>query len=191
MPGEGDRLHRHTFLHAAVAGEADDVVIENLVVFRVEPRLGHLRRDRHADAVRHALTERSRGGLDAARGVSQFGVTRCLGAELPEAFDLLKRHVRVTAQVQPRVEEHRAVAGAEHEAVAVEPLGMIGAMMQRVAEKHGADFRAAERQAEMTAVAGVNGVHGEAARGVGGLGENFLVRQAHKGSVECGVRNAE
>ena len=29
VAGEGDRLHGHAFLHAAVAGERDDVVVEN------------------------------------------------------------------------------------------------------------------------------------------------------------------
>jgi hypothetical protein len=47
--------------------------------------------------------------------------------------------------------------------------------MQRVSVKHRADFRAAEREPEMAGLAGVNGIHGEAARFVGGAGEGIEV----------------
>ena len=119
VPGELHRLERDAFLHAAVAGEADDVMVEDRVLRRVEARLGHLRGDGHADGVRDALAERAGGRLDAARGVRELGVAGRLRAELAEALHLVERHVRVAAEVQPRVEEHRAVAGGEHEAVAV------------------------------------------------------------------------
>ena len=70
----------------------------------------------------------------------------------------------VAAQVQPRVEEHAAVARREDEAVAVEPARFVRIVLEGVAVKHGADFRAAERQAEVAGVGGVNGVHAETAR---------------------------
>ncbi len=44
--------------------------------------------------------------------------------------------------------------------------------MQRVAEEHGAHFRAAERQAEVTRLRRVHGVHGESPGDVGGFGED-------------------
>ena len=47
--------------------------------------------------------------------------------------------------------------------------------MQGMPVKHGADFRAAERQAEMPGSAGVHGIHGEAAGFIGGPGENFEI----------------
>ena len=52
-------------------------------------------------------------------------MARRLGAELAEALDLVERHVGVAAQVEPAVEKHRAVAGRQHEAVAVHPLGVL------------------------------------------------------------------
>ena len=44
------------------------------------------------------------------------------------------------------------MARGEHEAVAVEPLGVLGAVLQRVTEEHRADLGAAERQAEVAAL---------------------------------------
>ena len=58
MAGELDGLHRDALLHAPVAREADDVMVEDRVLLRVEVRLGHLRGDGHADRVRDALSER-------------------------------------------------------------------------------------------------------------------------------------
>jgi hypothetical protein len=52
VAGEGDRLHRDALLHAAVARQADDVVIEDRVLRRVEARLGHLRGTAMPDGVR-------------------------------------------------------------------------------------------------------------------------------------------
>ena len=73
VTGKLERLHRHAFLHAAVAGEADDVMIEDRVLLGVEARLGHLGRDGHADGVGDALPERARRGLHAARRVRDSG----------------------------------------------------------------------------------------------------------------------
>ena len=73
MPGELDRLQRDALLHAAVAGEADDVMVEDRVLLRVEARRGHLRGDRHADRVRDALPERAGGRLDAVGVCSNSG----------------------------------------------------------------------------------------------------------------------
>ena len=55
-----------------------------------------------------------------------FRVAGGLGAELTELLQLLDRHVRVAGQIEQRVEQHRAVAGREHEAVAVGPLRLLG-----------------------------------------------------------------
>ena len=43
-------------------------------------------------------------------------------AELAEVLDLLDRHGLVAEQMQQRIEQHRAVAGRQHEAVAVGPV---------------------------------------------------------------------
>jgi hypothetical protein len=47
-------------------------------------------------------------------------------AELAEALDLVERHVGVAGEMQQRIEQHRAVAGRQHEAVAVRPVRIGG-----------------------------------------------------------------
>ena len=64
--------------------------------------------------------ERTGGGLDAERQVV-LGMPGGLAAELAETLELLDRQ-RVAGQMQQRVQQHRAVAVGEHEAVAVRPV---------------------------------------------------------------------
>ena len=71
-----------------------------------------------------ALAERPGRGLDAER-VAVLGMAGRAGPELPEAPQLVQRHVRIAGQVEQRVEQHRAVAGREHEPVAVRPIRML------------------------------------------------------------------
>ena len=67
VAGESARFRRDAFLQAAVAGEADDVVVEDLVLGGVEPRRRHLRRHRDADRIAHALAERAGRAFHAGR----------------------------------------------------------------------------------------------------------------------------
>ncbi len=79
------------------------------------------------------------------------------------------------------------MAGAEHEAVAVDPARLVGIEDHRVAIKHRADFRAAERKPEMAGLARMHGVHGEPARFVCGAGESCRVH-FHKWGAEIKTR---
>ena len=167
--GEGHGLQRDALLHAAVAGEGDHVAVEDRVRLGVEAGGGHLAGDREADGVGDALAEGAGGGLDAG-GLMELGVAGGLGVELTEGLQLVEGEI-VAAEVEPGVDEHRAVAGGEHEAVAVEPAGGAGAVRERAAEKGCADFGGAEGQAEVAGIALMDGVHGEATGLVGGLGE--------------------
>ena len=120
----GDALHQ-----AAVAADRVDVEVEELgAVARRQP----LRGDRHADRGRDALAERAGRRLDA-RGPAVLGVARRLRVELAEALDVVEADGGVAddlvvgvdrphpGEVQQRVEQHRGVAGGEHEAVAAGP----------------------------------------------------------------------
>ena len=80
-----------------------------------QPALG----DGHAHGVRQPLAERAGRRLDAGREA----VLRVAGrdrAPLAERLDVLEAHP-VAREVEHRVQEHRRVAGAQHEAVAVRP----------------------------------------------------------------------
>ena len=108
--------------------------------------------------------------------------------ELAEALDLVERHLAVAAQVQPRVEEHRAMAGREDEPIAVEPLGVRRGMPERVPEEHGANLGAAQGQAEVAALALVHGVEGEATSDGGRAGEALFRKLAGHRNPPQGLR---
>ena len=174
VAGEGAGFHRHAFLHAAVACEADDMVVEYLVPGRVEMRRRHLAGQGQADRIANALAERTGGGLDPG-GLVKFRMAGRFAVEYAEILQLLEGQI-IAAQMQPAVEEHRAVAGGQHEAVAVEPAGLVGVVHQRMAVKHGADFRRPERQTEVAGGTFMNGIDGEAAGLGGGQGKNLSLK---------------
>ena len=176
--GEGSGFLRDAFLEAAVAGEADHQVVEDLVFGGVEMGGGHLGGHGHADDVAGTLAERAGGGFDAD-GLAELGVTRGLGVELAEVLHFLEREVEA-GEVDPGVDEHRAVAGGQDEAVAVDPGGRGGVVAEEVAVEHGADLGGAEGQAEVTGMAGGHGVHGEAAGFGGGAGKVGGVIERHR-----------
>ena len=117
MAGEIDRLLADAFHQAAVAGDDVGVVIDEVVA---EARGHRALGDRHADRRRQTLAERAGRRLDAQR-VAVFGMAGRLRAELAETLDLLDRHVGIADEVMHRVLQHRAMAGRQHEAVAVGP----------------------------------------------------------------------
>jgi len=171
VASEGDGFHGDAFLHATVAGEDDDMVIENGEVWGVEFGGGHFLGDGVSDGVGDALAEGTGGGFDAG-GFVEFGVTWGPGAEGAEFLNLVVVDGGIAGEVEPGVEEHGAVTGAEDEAIAVEPMGIGGVVGEGLAEENGTDFCATEGETEVTGVAGMNGVHGEATGFVSGTGES-------------------
>src|SRR5260370_33417950 len=99
--------------------------------------------------------------------------------KLSNPTDLIDRHGLIAAQVQPSVEEHRAVPGRKNEPVAIEPFRVIRAMPQGVTVQNRANLRAAKRQSEVAALTGVNRVDGKAPSDGSGLRENLLGKQGH------------
>ena len=123
------------------------MLVENSVLIGVEPRRSHVRCHGHANRVAHALTKRS-GGAFHSGCVAKFGVSGCLGMQLPETFDFRHRQI-IAAHVQPGVKEHAAVTRGKHEDVAIDPARLVRIISQRMTKKHRADFSTTERKAEM------------------------------------------
>ena len=96
-----------------------------------------------------------------------FGVARRARAELAEALELLDRHLRVAGEVEQRVEQHRAMAGGQHEAVAVGPFGVRGVELQEAREQHGGDVGHAHGHAGMAGIGLLHRVHGQRPDGIG------------------------
>ena len=80
-------------------------------------------------------------------------------AELAEALDVLDRRPRVAGQVEQRVDQHRAVAGRQDEAVAVRPFRIGGIVLQIFGPQHGRGVGHAHRHAGMAAIGGLDRVH--------------------------------
>ena len=143
--GEGHGLTCHPFLKAAVAGDDNDVIVKNVMVGGVVLCRCHLAAQREAHGIAHTLPERTSGALDTHR-FKRLRVAGRVAAQLAEVFDLFQRQV-VAAQMQPGIDEHRTMACAENQTVAIEPFRGGRITVESVAEQHRTDFRHAQRQA--------------------------------------------
>ena len=161
VAGERDRLLADAFHQVAVGGEHVGVVIDDVAELGGEMALG----DRHADRVGEPLAERAGRGLQPGRH-EILRMARRDRAQLAEALELLDRHALGAEQMQQRIDQHRAVAGRQHEAVAVGP-GRIGRIeFEKAREQHGRDVGGAHRQAGMAGLRLLDRIHGERADGV-------------------------
>ncbi len=120
VAGERAGLGGHALLDVAVAGDREGAVVDQVVPGAVVTGGQHRLGEREADRHRDALAERAGGGLDPGR-VAALGVPGGRAAQLAEVLQVVERQP-VAGQVERRVEQHRGVAGREHEAVAVEPV---------------------------------------------------------------------
>ena len=163
--GEADRLLADALHQAAVAGDDPGAVIDQVVaVAGVHRTLGHGQPDGGGDA----LAQRAGGDLDA-RGVAVLWVAGGVAAPLTEVADLVHRHGLEAGQVQQTVDQHRGVAGRQHEAVAVGPVRLVRVVAQELRPQHGGHVGQAHRGALVAGLGGVDGVHREDADGVGHL----------------------
>mmetsp|Transcript_28771 Transcript_28771/g.56197 ORF Transcript_28771/g.56197 Transcript_28771/m.56197 type:complete len:291 (+) Transcript_28771:1437-2309(+) len=156
-------LVRDALLEAPVTAESDGHRVKDGVVLGVEHGLLHLLGGGNASSVDDTLAEGAGGGLNAggvvlARG--ELGVTGGHRVVLAEVLDLLHGDL-VARDVEPRVEEHGAVSARENEAITVDPLGILGVVLEEVGEEDSADLSAAEGKAEMAGLGRGDGVHGE------------------------------
>src|SRR5438067_2130310 len=97
----GDALHQ-----IAVRADGVDGRVEGALT---EPCGEHLLREREADGVGDALSQRAGGRLDAV-GVAELRVARRIGMELPEPLEVVDRDLE-PGEMQERIQQHRAVAG--------------------------------------------------------------------------------
>ena len=110
--------------------------------------------------------------------MAELGMTRGARSELAKAPQLLQVHSRIAGQVEQRVQQHRAVAGGQHEAIAVGPLGRARIEAQKAREQDGRDVRHAHGHAGMTGLGGFDRIHRQRADRVGQILVAGLVRGA-------------
>ena len=158
MTGERCRLVADAFGQITVATDAEHVVVEEVgAVARPELGLGH----RHAHDVAHTLAQRPGGDLDAGR-VANLGVTGRGRAPLPKVAEIVEGDAE-PRQVQDRVLQDRRVAGREHEAVAVGPVGPLGVVVHHAGEQDVGERGEGHGRALMAGASSVRRVHGDAA----------------------------
>ena len=115
-----------------------------------------------------------------------FGMARRLAVQLAEVAQLAERQV-VAGQVQQRVEQHRAVAVRQHEAVAVGPVRIGRVVAQVPAPQRDGDVGHAHRRAGMAGVGLLHGVHRQRADRVGHQGRDARAVPGRASGVGCGV----
>ena len=93
-------------------------------------------------------------------------MSRGARTQLAEILQLIDGE-RIARQVQQRVQQHRAVAVREHEAVAVPPFRIAGVVLEHVAPQHFGNVGHAHGRAGMSRIRGLYGIHGERANGIG------------------------
>jgi hypothetical protein len=195
MPGEGNGLLADTLHEVAIRGEHVGVVIDEIVAeLGVEHTLG----ERHPDGGGETLAERPGRSLDARRH-EIFRMARRLRLELAEALQLVEAHALDTREVQERIEQHRAVARRENEAVAVRPAGIARVVFEEFREQDRGDVGRAHGQAGMARFRLLDRIHGEGthcvrqigmgdAIGRGGFGHGIIQgRRARRRAPDAGL----
>ena len=157
VPGQRGGLGADALHQVAVGAEREDVVVADVVAVAVaQEALGH----GHPDAVGESLPQRPGRRLDAEGRA--LGVPGRARAPLAEALELGQREV-VAGQVQDGVQEHRPVAGREHEAVAVGPVRRGRVVLHHPCEQHVGGGRHGQREPGMAGVGPLHGIHAEPA----------------------------
>jgi len=136
-------------------------MVDDRVPRPVEPCREVRLRDGEAYRVRDALAERASRRLDAGREMA-LRMTGRAAAELAKAADFLDRQV-VAGQVQERVQEHRAVARRQDEAIAIGPVRIPRVVAEEACPQHVRHRRRSHRQPRVTGVRALHGVHSEEA----------------------------
>lgn len=157
VPGQARRLRRNPLHQVTIAADRVGEMINDLEPRPVIGRRQQPLRQRHTYTRRKASPERTRRHFHA-HGMPVLRVPRRLRAPLTKALQLIERQI-IPAEMQQRVEQHRAVAAAQHEAVAVRPRRRLRVVHEELPPEHTSHHRAAHRHPGVPRVRGLNGVH--------------------------------
>jgi hypothetical protein len=159
-PGQRAGLVRNAFHEATVTKEHPGLVMDNVVSRPVELGGQHLLTHGHANGIRDALAQRTRGCLDRTARL-EFRVACRLVAHLPEVLQLVDGEILVASQVQQAVKQHRAMAIGQHEAVAIRPLRIGRVVFEIISPQDFGDIRHPHRGAGVTRVRRLDGIHAQ------------------------------
>jgi len=136
----------------------DDLLVA--VEHRAHMRFG----DGHSDSVSNALSERSRGGLDAG-SISVFGVSWGLALPLAELLQIVEGEI-VSGEIQRAVDQHRRMAARQNKTVAIEPVWIGRIVAQVLGPQDVREGRQRHWRARMSRVRLLNRVHRQNSDGV-------------------------
>ena len=134
------------------------MVADDVVAGAVEPLRQHPLRERHADRVRDALSERTGRDLDP-RHVSVLGMAGRPRAQLTELLEVVLEADVVAGQIEGRIQQHRGVAAGQHEPVAVRPLRIAGVVAHHARIQDVGERRQRHRGPRMPRVGLLHPVH--------------------------------
>ncbi len=191
--GQRERLVADALHHAAVAQEHVGAMVDDGVAGTVEFVGQHPLGQRHAHRAGDALPQRPGGDLHARRDAA-LGMAGRPAVQLAEVFDLRHRQV-VAGQMQHGVLQHRGMAVAEHEAVAVGPVRVGGVEAQVAAPQRHRHLGHAHGRPGVAGVGLLHGIHGQyTQRGGAGIARGIAVEDAiagragHAGLLGCAPR---
>ena len=163
VPCQRDGFLADAFHQVAVGGQHIGVVVDSrLAELGGEHALGH----GHADRRGNALSEWSGGGFDTGR-VPDFRMSGRFRMQLPEALDLVESQARCAGEIEQRIDQHRAMAGRQHEAVTVRPGRIGGIELEHLREQHGRHIGGPHRQTGVARLGLLDRIHGQHADGIG------------------------
>ena len=196
MPGQPDRFVIDALHQAAIARDHPGAVIDQIVAeHRVQMPFRHRHADRHCDT----LPQRPGG---AFHPVEQeiLRVTRAGAGKLTEALDVVHRRRSIAGEVQQAVDQHRTVARAQHETIAIRPVRRGWIKLQMAGEQYRRRIGHAHRHPRMARIGGLNRVHRQGADrighrlkadGVKAHGHAILLRECPRGCARfdpgCGA----
>src|SRR5262249_41692128 len=107
-------------------------VIENHVIFGVEPRFGHLRGYGHSDGISNPLPQGSRRCFDSRRFM-EFRMSGRFALQLAKILQLLQGEI-ISRHVKPSVKKHAAVPGRKYKTITIDPCWILGIISKRMAK---------------------------------------------------------
>ena len=158
---------RNALHQAAVAAEGVGAVVHHRVLRGVELDGQQAFGQGHAHSRGNALAQRA-GGHFHTGGQATLGMARRLRAPLAEILDFLNGEI-IAREMEHRVLEHGGMPVGQHEAVAVQPAGIGGIVLETVPPEGLGHVGHAEGSAGVAGAGFFNGVNGKSADGVGTL----------------------
>ena len=150
VAGGGASLAGDTLLGATITKEGVGVVVDQVESGLVERGGGLRLGDGETDGVGDTLAKRAGGDLNSG-GVVGLGVTGADAVDLAELFQVLDADC-VAEKVEEGVVEHASVAVGKHEAVAVDPVGVLGVEGHELVEEDVGHRRHAHGRARVARV---------------------------------------